>query len=310
MDVDAVQLAAWRAEAGPAGKPATVPPPRSPTSGLVLVAEWGWGEAPAVAAAYEALRSGVAAAGAGALYAYPAHATHVTVATLSSFKKPDAPRCGLSAQDDAELVAAWGQALEEQLGGGGSGSGSDSAACCFELEAYRLELSPGAAFVHFRDPTGAMDRLRACVARARDENPALRTWDERLGGRVRGAVHLPDIVHASFARFVRADPSGGTKGGAKGDPSRDGGSGTGGSGTGGSGTGGSGTGGSGTGGSGTGGSGTGGSGTGDVVERFGQFASTFEPFKVRVARLTLANECSPYMHQGRSEGTVREFRLL
>ena len=30
---------------------------------------------------------------------------------------------------------------------------------------------------------------------------------------------------------------------------------------------------------------------------------------VRVTRLTLAHECSPYMHQGREEGTVRDFQL-
>ena len=115
VDLDALALSKW------GGADSGEPPPRAPTCGLVLVAEWGWASQPGVQVCgcfrpntlgggtrgslpnltsasfakserYEALKRSAEAAGGGALYVYPAHATHVTVATLSSFKKTDAPR--------------------------------------------------------------------------------------------------------------------------------------------------------------------------------------------------------------------------
>ena len=98
--------------------------------------------------------------------------------------------------------------------------------------------------------------MRACVARARDCNPEIVALDCRLGGRVREAVHLPDIVHASFARFIQADQD-----------------------------------------------------STAISARFRKLSEGFVPFTVRVTRLTMANERTPYMHQGREEGTAREFEL-
>ena len=76
-------------------------------------------------------------------------------------------------------------------------------------QAYKLELSPGAAFIHFRDPTNSITTLRSLVAKARDEDAELaRLADGEkgfgvLGGGpgtggavpgLRASVHLPNIV--------------------------------------------------------------------------------------------------------------------
>lgn len=180
VDADAVKLATWAGSS--AGR--ELPPPRSLVPGLVLVAEWGWAEQSAAGAAYARLRADVDEVSAGALYTYPPSATHITIATLSSFKKVDAARAGLSPAQDARLVEAWGNALERAF----------SAAPPlgpFELEASRIELSPGAGFLHFSDPTGSIGRLRACVERARDFDPELAALeqDPLFQGRVRCSVH-------------------------------------------------------------------------------------------------------------------------
>ena len=118
------------------------------------------------------------------------------------------------------------------------------------------------------------------VASCRDSDPTLASLDLSLGGTLRAAVHLPDIVHASFARFIGVCPS--SPGGESSGESADGSSGR---------------------------SGSSGSNAGDLAERFAVVAEAFLPFRVPVAALTLANEVSPYMHQRRTEGTVRIFEL-
>mmetsp|Transcript_36525 Transcript_36525/g.72363 ORF Transcript_36525/g.72363 Transcript_36525/m.72363 type:complete len:309 (+) Transcript_36525:196-1122(+) len=282
VDQDAVALKAWAMQ----NDSPLVPPPRALHPGLVLVAEWAWANMDKEQSEhYQRLQTATGEASLGLLYSYPAHATHITVSTLSSFKKPDAPRAGgLSPEADAAFVAAWGDALAGALG--------NENMAPFELEAYKIELSAGAAFLHFRDPTDSFGRLRALVASVRDTDPELATFDDLLGGRVREAVHLPDIVHSSYARFVASScdspqpfvpvrASAGDKPPTAmpdttiGDTS-----------------------------------GNSGSVDGTTLKsRFDAAASRFRPFTVRVTGLTLANECSPYMHQGLEEGTARFFPL-
>ena len=124
------------------------------------------------------------------------------------------------------------------------------------------------------------------MAACRDADPALAALDLRLHGTVRAAVHLPDIVHASFARVVQAAPP--THAG----PGNDGGCGSGGYSTGTSDIGSSGRG-----------------SDDDLAALFAEVAAVFVPFWVPVTALTLANEVSPYMHQRRAEGTVKTFLL-
>jgi hypothetical protein len=258
VDEDAVALKSWVEKANP-----SIPPPWSPQPGLVLVAEWGWADTDSPQGThYQKLRDVTDEASGGLLYSYPAHATHVTISTLSSFKKPDAPRAGLLPSDDAELVAAWGDALSRAL--------AEFKVEPFELEAYKIELSTGAAFLHFKDSAdSSIGRLRALVADIRDSDPTLAALDDKLGGRVKRAVHLPDIVHSSYARFV-GTPSRPLAGSAGGGASADG---------------------------------------AELKAHFDSVASQFRPFHVRVTGLTLANECSPYMHQSKQEGTARHFPL-
>lgn len=247
IDPDAVKLAEWESR----GR--SLPPPRSQVSGLVLVAEWGWALHPDVSENYDELLRATAAVSDGSLYTYPKFATHVTVATLSSFRKPDAARANISAEVDAALISAWGDALVVAI--------DDSNESPFDLEAYRIEISPGAAFLHFKDPNGSIARLRSLVEKVRDHDPHLEALDRQLEGRVRSSVHIPDIVHTSFARFVKADHSG--------------------------------------------------DGTGDdnLISKFDKMASKFAPFTIRIQKLTLADESTPYMHQDRVDGSIRTFSL-
>jgi len=280
-DPDAILLAEWAASGS--GTPA--PRATATRGGLVLVAEWGWAEdASNGGEQYAELKAGMEAAAGDALYVYPASATHVTIATLSSFKKEGAPR-GFAVDDamDSRVMSTWADALERSLLQDTEAAG-EGALGPFTLEAQRLELSPGAAFLHFADPSGAVERLRRAVARARDSDPALEklaTVDypaaatgagagagaQGSSGDIRASVHLPDIVHSSFARFIRTPPEQHPGGGGEGTAAE------------------------------------------AIVAKFNALAADFQPFPVRIKRLTLANECSPYMHQERVEGTVRTFDL-
>lgn len=275
-DPDAIALASASKGLSPSEAQEAVGKVRGLNPGLVLVAEWGWAvpghyadaDGDAAAEGYEAARSSTANVSGTCLYTYPSHATHITVATLSSFKKEDAPRSGLPPKVDATFTEAWAAALRNIL--------ADQPVPEFELEAYRLELSAGAAFIHFKDPSGSMNTLRELVAKARDEDPELaRLADGEkgfgvLGGGsgdggavpgLRSSVHLPDIVHSSYARFI-STPDDGVGGDAA------------------------------------------------LQRRFEEeAAATFKPFKVQIRSLTLANEAAPYMHQTCEEGTVASYSL-
>ena len=98
-DEDAVRLREWQQS-----DPQELAP-RAQTPGLVLVAQWGWAteEGSACREWFESLTSTTSAVD-PSLYVYPAHSTHITVSTLSSFKKLDGPRVGLSPSDDERLL--------------------------------------------------------------------------------------------------------------------------------------------------------------------------------------------------------------
>ena len=170
-------------------------------------------------------------------------------------------------QVDAAYTDAWANALRTVL--------AEQPVAEFEIEAYKVEVSPGAAFLHFTDPSGSIAKLRELVAKARDEDPELaRLADGEkgfgvLGGGpgsggavpgLRSSVHIPDIVHSSYARFV-GSPAGGADGEAA------------------------------------------------LQKRFAEAAAAFTPFKIKVRTLTLANEAAPYMHQTRKEGTLASYPL-
>ena len=188
-DEDAVRLREWQQS-----DPQELAP-RAQTPGLVLVAQWGWAteEGSACREWFESLTSTTSAVD-PSLYVYPAHSTHITVSTLSSFKKLDGPRVGLSPSDDERLLKAWTAALARLL--------ARDPIKPFEVEVARVDISPGAAFIFFEDHSGSILQLRELVKEARDTDPDLLQLDTELGGRVKAAVHVPNIIHSSFARFV------------------------------------------------------------------------------------------------------------
>jgi hypothetical protein len=250
VDDDAILLDAWLRNRNEGGDDT---PPRALFPGLVLVAEWGWAMDDANSCHYAELCEQLSSMSGGSFYIYPASATHVTIATLSSFKKANAPRACIGPELDAVFVEAWAVAISKSV--------SESSFTAFELEAYQLELSPGAVFLHFRDSSGTIDRLRNIVRQARDSDPVLAALDinPEFSGRIRQSVHLPNIVHASFARCIGVSKMQGPEN--------------------------------------------------QPEELFEELRKNFVPFRIKIRTLTLANECSPYMHQLREEGTLRSFAL-
>jgi hypothetical protein len=98
------------------------------------------------------------------------------------------------AQQDELFLKAWADALQEQLT-------QQPLVPAFELVASRLELSAGAAIIHFEDPSGAMTALRQKVEMAAADQE-LAALDQQLGGAVQ-RYFVPNIVHSSYARFIR-----------------------------------------------------------------------------------------------------------
>mmetsp|Transcript_20044 Transcript_20044/g.27176 ORF Transcript_20044/g.27176 Transcript_20044/m.27176 type:complete len:277 (-) Transcript_20044:147-977(-) len=207
---DAIRLAAWQREAEDAPSGQQPESPRTALApGFVFVAEWGWATREENGAAhYKALVDSTARAGqGGSLYCYPAFATHVTIATLSSFLKPDAPRNFLSPEADQAYTSAWSEAIDERL------RQQPEDAQPFDLVASSIELSPGAAFLHFTDESGTIQRFRDMVVDVRDSDPRLKALEESwetqpfarskdAAAQLRDSVHVPNIIHASYARFL------------------------------------------------------------------------------------------------------------
>lgn len=115
-------------------------------------------------------------------------------ATLSSFKNVEGVRVGLDPEQDARVVGAWSRRLGSIL--------QESQVEPFVIRASKLELSPGAAIVHFEDPTGTIERIRDRVRTALAGDPSLEALDLEFGGKVAASIHVPNIIHSSYARFV------------------------------------------------------------------------------------------------------------
>jgi hypothetical protein len=276
VDPDAVLLSEWCSSLS---NDASIPPPKCRVPGLVLVAEWGW--ANTVAEEYENLRTHTTASTNNQLFCYPSHSSHITIATLSSFKKQDSPRAHLSKEEDDEFVQAWIEALKIEL--------SSHQFQAFEVEAEKVEISPGAAFILFRDDSGTILKLRSVVEHIRDNNNKINELNERhRGNKIRGGVHVPDIIHSSYGRFIKQQPLSQPTDINKVDDMS--------------------------------------SGDDDSKRpeellsgncNFGSFklkfdqtmSSCFEPFKIKVETITLANENSPYMHQNQSEESLFVYDL-
>ena len=194
-DVDTCNLRDYAANGTP-GAPAN----SSNVAGIVLVAEWGWGEK--CVDEFKMLQSKLMGIGGEYLYIYPARATHITIATLSSFRDPKSPRSkvkGTSGED--RLLDVWSKAVQsifkEEQDQGSFGA--------FELEANEVEMSPGAVIVKFVDRSGFIERIRERIRNIFEAHPTLQGLDSELGlpkGCLKHAVQIPNIIHSSLARFT------------------------------------------------------------------------------------------------------------
>jgi hypothetical protein len=190
----------------PGGGPPTLPPPPEAPPGRrykvdAVTADlaagaagpvWGLNvsahalEPEPLRAPYAALASALTAALAPAAgYVYPFAHLHVTAASPAPFT-----HATLDASDAAEYEAAFLAALAEEAVPGRGGFPDAP----FPLIYGRPRLDAAAGIFVVDDPTGAMPRVRAAIARA-----AARPEVAKFAARA--AMRTPGIVHCSFVRF-------------------------------------------------------------------------------------------------------------
>ena len=130
---------------------------------------------------------GVTSERAGA-YVYPFHTLHITCASPAPFT-----HCALRREERAPFMAGWAAALAAE-------AAADPAfpRAPFPLVYDRVTLEPAAAIFRVEDPTGAVARVRALVARCMRHEAVAGLPDDAAG---RSACRIPGIVHTTFLRF-------------------------------------------------------------------------------------------------------------
>jgi hypothetical protein len=153
--------------------------PERPVFGLNVA--FAWPLPAALRAAYDELYARLAALDPAA-YVYPFAQTHVTVATLVSFKEHPEPTAAERSRL-LGLVPGIARALD----------GACTGVAPFEVEIGPPVLVRAAAFLPILDPGGAVRRVRQALAeRLRDTDPDL------------AAMRLPQAVHSTVVRFHEA----------------------------------------------------------------------------------------------------------
>ena len=155
-------------------------------------------EQPALREPYARLRAAMAAAleGCGAPYIYPFAHLHVTAASPAPFtgQELDAAAGERAAFEAAFIAAMRDECVPEK--------GFPSSPFPIVV-GEQVRLDPTCGILLCGDPTGAVERVRACLRSCMTHTAVM-----ALGAGVvaRAAFKHPRIVHASFARFT-AEPS-------------------------------------------------------------------------------------------------------
>jgi hypothetical protein len=145
-------------------------------------------------APYEALRASASAALAGTgAYVYPFQHLHITVSSPAPFTHTTI--VDEAARAEAERVVL--QVLQEECVPGKDGFPDAP----FPLIYERPRLDPNAALFQIGDPTSAIPRIRAALARCY-ARPELAPYVATLVPRT------PGIVHSTFVRFAEAPADG------------------------------------------------------------------------------------------------------
>lgn len=162
--------------------------PDRPVFGLNLACAWPFPET--WEAEYARLAANLAKLDSGG-YVYPFAFTHITLVTLISFARQQAP--------GADLVAKWQARLPRILAALAPliDPSASEGLRTFTLEPQPLILAKGAAFLPFANPDGAVGRLRQAVLRLLERDAALHEELVALG------LNAPGIIHATLMRFLR-----------------------------------------------------------------------------------------------------------
>ena len=148
----------------------------TPVLGLNVAVQWPLPAA--FRAEYDRMRGALERLDAG-VYVYPFEETHVTVATLVSFKRHERPADG----DHERLMerVPWVARVLDEITGSFRG---------FEIDVGAPVLVRSAAFLPIRNPTGEIKKVRDRLANERNE------WPE---------MQIPQGLHSTVLR-VRREP--------------------------------------------------------------------------------------------------------
>lgn len=125
------------------------------------------------------------------IYLYPFYTLHITCGSPAPFTNS-----GVRPDERASLCDAWIAALREVCT-----HENGFPMKPFPLVFDRVTLEPAAGIFRVEDPTGAVGRIRACMHKAFEAHPAIRSLPDGLAQRA--AFRTPNIIHATFLRFGR-----------------------------------------------------------------------------------------------------------
>lgn len=177
--------------------------PTSPAPGLVLVCNWGW--AREINTFYNHFCKIIKDSFSSFVYMYPSHASHITVATLSSFKEKDAPRGMIKqgqnilsnnmSEDDKIFIESWGNEIKNNILKEGVKS--------FEIECIDVWFTPAAIIFIFKDESGTIEKIRNKLKESVSKSDHLKDMDEKFDGAISKYLHCPNIIHSSFSRYTK-----------------------------------------------------------------------------------------------------------
>ena len=177
--------------------------PEPPSPGLVLVCNWGWVQGE-VHDFYKYFCDVILEKFSSFVYVYPPHASHITVATLSSFKETNAPR-GLIKQgrnilsnnmseDDKRFVATWEHEIKSKV---------LEEVKIFEVECIDVWFTSNALIFIFKDESGTIEKIRKKLKESVLQSEKLKALNEKFHGAVSEYLHCPNIIHSSFSRYTK-----------------------------------------------------------------------------------------------------------
>mmetsp|Transcript_24480 Transcript_24480/g.45795 ORF Transcript_24480/g.45795 Transcript_24480/m.45795 type:complete len:250 (-) Transcript_24480:78-827(-) len=163
--------------------------------GIVLTTLWQT-TPPELKEQYESFRKEVAeAAGEDCLYIYPYHALHCTVASLCKFTCKFGSDLAKDKSRQGEVVKAWQTAVDNAF------SSPKMIRKPINVTVNKPQLPGTVGIIMIDNPDKEVFAIRDLLREA-CKDPVLQKYNVRT--EIPETTHFPNIVHSSFARFIRA----------------------------------------------------------------------------------------------------------